>query len=100
MHDSGAVRVTRCWSFDHILPHYKLFETQAQFIVVTEELRVRWDLIQEDLGHLQWALRQGQREDKRDKNKETELKGGRKRKQKQNGGRKERKCLRAFEQKE
>lgn len=42
-----------------ILPHYKLFETQAQFIVVTEEFWVRWDLIQEDLGHLQWALQQG-----------------------------------------
>lgn len=37
--------------FDCILPHYKLLETQAQFIVMTEELGVRWDLIQEDLGH-------------------------------------------------
>lgn len=49
--------VIRWRFFDGILPHYKLFETQAQFIVVTEELGVRWDLIQEDLGHLQWALR-------------------------------------------
>lgn len=45
--------------FDGILPHYKLFETQAQFIVVTKELRVRWDLIQEDLGHFQRALQRG-----------------------------------------
>ncbi len=50
--------VIRWCFFDGILPHYKLFETQAQFIVVTEELRVCWDLIQEDLGHLQWALQQ------------------------------------------
>lgn len=53
--DFGAV----CF-FDGILPHYKLFETQAQFIVVTKELRVRWDLIQEDLGHFQRALQQGE----------------------------------------
>lgn len=51
--------VIRWCFFDRISPHYKLFETQAQFIVVTEELRVRWDLIQEDLGHLQWALQWG-----------------------------------------
>lgn len=57
--------VTRWCFFDRILPHYKLFETQAQFIVVTEELRVRWDLIQEDLGHLQWALQRGSEERRR-----------------------------------
>lgn len=51
--------VIRWCFFDGILPHYKLFETQAKFIVVTEELWVRWDLIQEDLGHLQWALQGG-----------------------------------------
>lgn len=51
--DFGAVRF-----LNGILPHYKLFETQAQFIVMTEELRVRWDLIQEDLGHFQRALQQ------------------------------------------
>lgn len=57
LHDFGADCVVTRWCFfDRILPHYKLFETQAQFIVVTEELRVRWDLIQEDLRHLQWAL--------------------------------------------
>lgn len=84
--------VTRWHFFDRNLPHYKLFETQAQLIVVTEELRVRWDLIQEDLGHLQWALQRvgGRREEERDRNKETELERLRKRKQKQNTGRKER----------
>ncbi len=57
LHDFGAVSVVTRWCFfDRILPHYKLFETQAQFIVVTEEFRVRWDLIQEDLRHLQRAL--------------------------------------------
>jgi len=65
--------------FDRILPHDKLFETQTQFVVVTEELRVRWDLIQEDLGHLQWALQRGGQKQRK-----------RKRKQKQKGGRKER----------
>lgn len=63
LHDFAAVCVVTRWCFFvgffyHILPHYKLFETQAQFIVVTEELRVRRDLIQEDLRHLQWALQQ------------------------------------------
>ena len=48
-----------CFFYHRILPHYKLFETQSQFIVVTEELRVRWDLIQEDLGYLQRALQRG-----------------------------------------
>lgn len=38
-------------------PQYELFETQAQFVVMTEELGVCWDFIQEDLGHLQWTLR-------------------------------------------
>lgn len=76
LHDFGAVCVVTRWCFfDRILPHYKLFETQAQFIVVTEEFRVRWDLIQEDLRHLQRALQwKGEwREEEKDKNKETEL---------------------------
>lgn len=68
--------VTRWCFFDRILPHYKLFETQAQFIVVTEELRVRWDLIQEDLGYLQWALitedgKGGEGQKQRDRVRET-----------------------------
>lgn len=37
-------------------PQYELFETQTQFVVMTEELGVCWDFIQEDLGHLQWTL--------------------------------------------
>lgn len=41
------------------LPHYELFETQAQLIVVTEEFGIRRDLIQKDLRHLQRALRKG-----------------------------------------
>ncbi|TNN45174.1 hypothetical protein EYF80_044624 [Liparis tanakae] len=65
---------TRWRFFDGISPHYKLFETQAQFVVVTEELRVRWDLIQEDLGHLQWALQRG---GGRQRNKERESKNKR-----------------------
>lgn len=60
-------------------PHYELFETQTQFIVVTKELRVCWDFIQKDLGHLQWALkhRGGER---RDNNKDRELDSQRKQK--------------------
>lgn len=52
----------------NVSPHYKLFETQTQFIVVTKELRVCWDFIQKDLRHLQWALQQrggGERRDKK-----------------------------------
>lgn len=67
-------------------PHYELFETQTQFIVVTKELRVCWDLIQKDLRHLQRALKQRGGE-RRDKNKDTG--SDRQRKQK-TGGEKER----------
>lgn len=45
-----------CMLLSAALPHYKLFETQAQLIVVTEEFGIRWDLIQKDLRHLQRAL--------------------------------------------
>lgn len=83
--------VVTWWCFFYrILPHYKLFETQSQFIVVTEELRVRWDLIQEDLGYLQRALQRGGGE----RRKGTGLERQRKRKQKQKGGRKEREEVR------
>lgn len=51
-------------------PHYELFETQTQFIVVTKELRVCWDLVQKDLRHLQRALKQ-RGGDRRGKNKDT-----------------------------
>lgn len=47
-------------------PHYELFKTQTQFVVVTKELRVCWDFIQKDLRHLQRALQQrwgGERKD-------------------------------------
>lgn len=50
-----------CFAFSPALPHYKLFETQAQLIVVTEEFGIRWDLIQKDLRHLQRALCGGRR---------------------------------------
>lgn len=66
MHDFGAVCAITRWCllfvctlvffFFFLLPHYKLFETQAQLIVVTEEFGIRWDLIQKDLRHLQRAL--------------------------------------------
>lgn len=64
LHDFGAVCAITRWClvvcvyacFFSLLPHYKLFETQAQLIVVTEEFGIRWDLIQKDLRHLQWAL--------------------------------------------
>lgn len=39
-------------------PHYELFKTETQFVVVTKELRVCWDFIQKDLRHLQRALQQ------------------------------------------
>lgn len=48
-------------------PHYELFKTETQFVVVTKELRVCWDFIQKDLRHLQRALEQrwgGERKDK------------------------------------
>lgn len=66
------------------LPHYKLFETQAQLIVVTEEFGIRRDLIQKDLRHLQRALRK--EKEAGDKNKDAGLDGG---KEKLSGGRKE-----------
>lgn len=53
------------------LPHYKLFETQAQLIVVTEEFGIRRDLVQKDLRHLQRALRK--EEEAGDKNKDAGL---------------------------
>lgn len=65
LHHFGAVCAITRWRlvvcvyacfFPPLLPHYKLFETQAQLIVVTEEFRIRWDLIQKDLRHLQRAL--------------------------------------------
>lgn len=60
-------------------PHYELFETQPQFIVVTKKLRVCWDFIQKDLRHLQWALKQTGGE-RRDKKEDTELDSQRKQK--------------------
>lgn len=58
------------------LPHYKLFETQAQLIVVTEEFGIRRDLIQKHLRHLQRALRKEKEAgDKNDKNKDAGLDG-------------------------
>ena len=107
LHNSGTLRRHYRWCFfDRILPHYKLFETQAQFIVVTEELGVRWDLIQEDLGHLQRALEHGEeREEGKGKHKETRVRETKTEKAKQKSGARkerswERKCLRANEQKE
>ncbi len=102
LHDFGAVCVVTRWCFfDRILPHYKLFETQAQFIVVTEEFRVRWDLIQEDLRHLQRALQQrrgsGERR-RRTKTKRVRDKERESKKHKKSGGRKEGKRLRVHEQ--
>lgn len=67
-----SVYSRRCIYFfcNRFSPHYELFETQTQFIVVTKELGVCWDLIQKDLCHLQWALKQRGGE-RRDKNKDT-----------------------------
>lgn len=70
---SGCLCV--CLFFFPLLPHYKLLETQAQLIVVTEEFGIRWDLIQKDLRHLQWALHKkgGKRGEEGDKNKDAVL---------------------------
>lgn len=84
---AAACAVARWRVFDRLLPHYKLFETQAQFIVMTEELGVCWDLIQEDLRHLQRALQwSGSGERREGTNKETESARQRKRKQKKKNG--------------
>lgn len=42
-------------------PQDELFEAQPQLVVVTEELGVLRDLVQEDLGHLQGSLRNRER---------------------------------------
>lgn len=82
-HDSCLVFLCRfvcvpvCFFFFNppALPHYKLFETQAQLIVVTEEFGIRRDLIQKDLRHLQRALRK--HKEAGDKNKDAGLDGER-----------------------
>lgn len=54
-------------------PHYELFKTETQFVVVTKELRVCRDFIQKDLRHLQRALQQRWGGERKDKYKGTAL---------------------------